>query len=1018
LREGKTDLYAIKDKIYNPLTDTFTKLKYKKSGTKNKILTKKSKKMKRSNNLLIPTYPYIKQLKNPPYIKIKLNKNTVKFDEDDSPAWFRNIIVNKNLFNRETRWIIKNDDNGEILADNILPLLKNKTQMNKYFRIYNAFLRGNMSPESPFPWHYYLVHRLSEYNPNSQYDEDASYSLYITNDTKIKKNIVKQHFAEGDHCLLKHIYYWIEEKIEESKTPSTRKKYEAKKNKFLDITQKSGNKKIGYFTKYKDGIPQDDLPALCNDLQIHIKIQKPFNNEIYLNIKSTKKPLKVFAYTNTKLNHVEYTKHANYFNSIFTENYKDDIIIKESFTEMNEIKEKLKPGEWIGTSTKHGYKTIKTLDHIYRLDEDFDICAKEFEKEIGCTTDDHSWAFDSIKHPKLSKFIDAAVHFNGTIDFDSTLPIYDDMKENIKKGLLHKDQTKAFANFNKSKYYCGFMESPAEFRKVNNYNRKGFYLIDNIIIKNKKFEQLNNKLNWFKNYNIYTDAELKALSEFATFDVLQGCMGRKVDFDFNKKMKEKKILLHKINGKEVRLPYYSKWVGRCAINSEYQSFVMAGKKEYFENIATEKTIITYNEFKNEAVIQFPKKSAKTLKHISGQITAYQRLIMLEQLMKMDINKIVRVCVDGVYYWKHDVDFSSPFDDETQKPPFKVWSDKTTPDKMTLNNSPTENYLSNIYDKNDTINQIFEINCGIDSRATLMDIIPTTTAKEREYNFSEVHFGPGGTGKSTINLLDDGLIDVCYIAPSWKLARKLQDDFKNKFNKHIDVNVYYRLVNEPYSKGIQKKYKNYILDEASQKTENEKKQLLKINANRLMFVGDFGYQLPPVGKKGEMVEEMNFNNIDKIIEYTEQKRAKCKELKKLLNCIRQLINAGAYYKQCIPLLNKYITKITKEQLINEYKKEDMILCSQHIYKDEYTEMFKHIKKYYVTENNNLYQNGMIIFENVENVKCELRHAYTIHSIQGETADANLYIDLRKQKSLRMIYTAISRASYLKQVKLIN
>ena len=264
---------------------------------------------------------------------------------------------------------------------------------------------------------------------------------------------------------------------------------------------------------------------LCNDLQIHVKIQKPFNEDIYLNIKSTKKPLRTFAYTNTKLNHVEFTEHVNYFNSIFTDNYKDDIVIKDSFTDMNEIKEELEEGEWIGTSTKHGYKTIKTLNYIYRLDDDFDITAKEFENEIGCNTESNSWSFDSIKYPELAKYIDCGTHFNGTIDFDDDLSIYDDMEENIKKGMKHFDQTKAYANFDKSKYYCGFMESPAEFRKVDNYNRKGFYLIDNIVIKNEKFELLNNKLNWFKNYNIYTDAELRALSEFATFDVLQGAMG-------------------------------------------------------------------------------------------------------------------------------------------------------------------------------------------------------------------------------------------------------------------------------------------------------------------------------------------------------------------------------------------------------------------------------------------------------------------------------------------------------------
>ena len=1010
LRKGKTDIYAIKDKIYNPLTDSFITLKYKKSGTKNKILTKKSKNLIRSNNLAIPKYPFLKQVLEPKfkYNKIKLNSTNVEDDmvSSNTASWFKKIIKKKKLLNKETRWFIKNDKTNEIIVDAKLPSLTEK-ELNKYFREFNSFLQENQSPDSGIFWHYYLV-----YNSDVDYMYDT-FTMFITEDINIERKQVKQYFAEGDYCLLKHIYSWIEDKIDEAKTNSTRKKYEAKKNKFMDITQKSGKVKIGYFTKYKEGIPQDDLAMLCNDLQIHVKIQKPFNEDIYLNIKSTKKPLRTFAYTNTKLNHVEFTEHVNYFNSIFTDNYKDDIVIKDSFTDMNEIKEELEEGEWIGTSTKHGYKTIKTLNYIYRLDDDFDITAKEFENEIGCNTESNSWSFDSIKYPELAKYIDCGTHFNGTIDFDDDLSIYDDMEENIKKGMKHFDQTKAYANFDKSKYYCGFMESPAEFRKVDNYNRKGFYLIDNIVIKNEKFELLNNKLNWFKNYNIYTDAELRALSEFATFDVLQGAMGCKVDFKFNKDMKEKKILLHKINGKEIKLPYYSKWVGRCAIDSKYQSFVMAGKKEYFENIKTDKTIITYNEFKNEAIIKYPKRSSKTLKHIAGQITAYQRLVMLEQLMKMDINKIVRVCVDGIYYWDHEVDFKSEYDNED----YKVWSDKTKIEKMTLNNSPTENYLSNIYDRNENINQIFELNNGVDKSTTLMDIIPTAKGKERKYYKTEAHIGAGGTGKTTINLLDEGLIDVCYIAPSWKLARRLQEDFKNKFNKHIDVNVYYRLVNEPYCNGIQKKYKNYILDEASQKTENEKKQLLKIDANKLIFVGDFGFQLPPVGKTGEKVIEMNLSGLDHIVEYNEQRRAKCKDLKKLLNCIRQLISAGAHYYQAIPLLNKYLPKITKEQLIKEYKKEDMILCSEHTFKDEYTEMFKKIEKYYVTENNSLYQNGMIIYENVKDVKCEKRHAYTIHSIQGETAEANLYIDLRKQKSLRMIYTAISRARFINQVKLI-
>ena len=435
-----------------------------------------------------------------------------------------------------------------------------------------------------------------------------------------------------------------------------------------------------------------------------------------------------------------------------------------------------------------------------------------------------------------------------------------------------------------------------------------------------------------------------------------------------------------------------------------------------------KSEITYNEFKGEAIVKYPKKSAKTLKHIAAQITAYQRLVMLEQLMKMDINKVVRVCVDGIYFW--DKDKKQTFETIYDTDDYQVWGDKTKIEKMTLNNSPTENYLSNLYDKNDNVSNVYEINNEYNTELSIRDIISPAKGKERVYYRTEAHKGQGGTGKTTLNLLDEGLIDVCYIAPSWKLARQMEADFKNKFNKQIDVNVYYRLMNEPYRNALRRKYKNFILDEASQRTERDKNILLQIDCNRLIFVGDFGYQLPPaVDRKKFPLEsnpdmvEMTLDNIENVVTYTEQRRAKCEKLKELLTIIRQLISCNTRYYKVIPILKKFLPTITKEQLITEYKKQDMILCSQNDYKDEYTELFKDIEKYYVTENNSLYQNGMIIFDKVKDVKSELRHAYTIHSIQGETAESTLYIDLRKQKSLRMIYTAISRAKYISQVKLI-
>ena len=56
--------------------------------------------------------------------------------------------------------------------------------------------------------------------------------------------------------------------------------------------------------------------------------------------------------------------------------------------------------------------------------------------------------------------------------------------------------------------------------------------------------------------------------------------------------------------------------------------------------------------------------------------------MLEQLLEMDISKIQRVCVDGIYYLDHKFERLSCFSHKTD---------------MTFNNDPAECYLSNIND---------------------------------------------------------------------------------------------------------------------------------------------------------------------------------------------------------------------------------------------------------------------------------------------------------------------------------
>ena len=93
---------------------------------------------------------------------------------------------------------------------------------------------------------------------------------------------------------------------------------------------------------------------------------------------------------------------------------------------------------------------------------------------------------------------------------------------------------------------------------------------------------------------------------------------------------------------------------------------------------------------------------------------------------------------------------------------------------------------------------------------------------------------------------------------------------------------------------------------------------------------------------------------------------------------------------------------------------MILTFTNENKNKFTKMFEHIKKYYVTKRVDEYQKGQIVYECGQNR--ELRHAFTVHSIQGETAKNMLYI-YAKGMDNQLLYTAVSRCEKIENVRII-
>ena len=118
--------------------------------------------------------------------------------------------------------------------------------------------------------------------------------------------------------------------------------------------------------------------------------------------------------------------------------------------------------------------------------------------------------------------------------------------------------------------------------------------------------------------------------------------------------------------------------------------------------------------------------------------------------------------------------------------------------------------------------------------------------------------------------------------------------------------------------------------------------------------------------------------------------------------------------------------TFEEAIEEYDIKDMILVSRinkpFDFVNQYTAPLSirdGQQKYLIRGSDRLYSNGdIVISDTPPSIKHEVRHAFTIHSIQGETAEHKLYIDERKMWDPTHWYTAISRAQYLSQIRIVT
>jgi len=816
-------------------------------------------------------------------------------------------------------------------------------------------------------------------------DFDYAGKLYSRPQTSLATtDRIKQAYLDGlSHCVFTPITDWCNLCLAKAESDSSKKRYNAKLNKIKKMS-----------IKYENGVPEDDIEELCKTLNIKICISYPFSEEEITYGEKLKHPDKVFNFINTRLNHLEL---GNFVINKKPEQVSRDFIYYK-INELDESKE-----FYYTTKDNKGYNAIYTLSNCWSCSTEFNETLRQFELDNGM----NYMKICDIENYELASFIKRGTHYNtsfgnGLLNSVSEHNVFNN-EENAKSVKLI-DQKKAYYNFKKCSFYEGFLGKITDFRATNKIMGVGLYLITDIkftrkkitqvvdifkgenVVRNKmkptSFEELNEKMNWFKSNNVYTSAELKVLDKNkVSYKIIAGCWGIETfDFEFDKEFLQKtdKKPFVDENGELCMkgISFYAKATGTWDNHSTHHYRYIKGTTDYaqiLKNNSNNTIIKSIDE--NEICIKIPKKHIKTLGHITAFILAYQRISLLEQLLEMNLEHLVGVYVDGIYYYEHEFMKLDNFE------------------KKEIDSSVSfrqEGFLTNIYETKPKI----------------------VYAPYRENYKKELFICAGGNGKTHYNLTDNGLINKLYIAPS----HKLNANKKAEYNVDVEV-LACLLTDNPMNYNKIMKYNNLILDEVSMMSNEDKDAIIKkFPKHKLIFCGDVGFQLPCISTISQPKTELSLEGFDNIKEFTTNYRCKDAGLLERLNKLRERIKEG--FSLIHSDFHELFTECDLEFIKKNYCCNDMIICGTNKAKDIYTNLFQDKKKWYITKNTDYYNNGDIIIQDEQPDKSAvIRHAYTAHSIQGETSYHKLFIDIATLQDVRAFYTAISRAKTLKQIFIV-
>ncbi len=863
---------------------------------------------------------------------------------------------------------------NEIVGSKIVELT-DTSGINKFFKkiapiIYPSF--HNDSDALSF-FESYIIAGDDDDSPFT-YDYDSMkkdrYRVWITKAINPPPEYVKQVFRKDVNglCVRKAIRKFVNMKFEEAKSSATRSKWASISRKVHnDIAKITESEQI-------DGINEDQMEDIAKLYSIRIDLYDLFGQVLRV---YNDKARNIVRLTNTAFNHVDlgYVCLDNETKEVSAEAIDEKI----KFMAQNDIPF-LANGMIKRSDMSYNIQATKLctdkMCYVLKRPE------KEIFAEMNKINNIRSMKVDVNRYPELNQFLKDSVTVHS-----SPVLFHPDGNE-ITEYTRMFDIKACYTQVDKCRDYQGFF-TPKRVRTFGGiiadkkflHKHLGIYRVKLVSFENhsylKPYELSNDKI-----YILPSPEILMLMREGAcVFKLLDGafCFGENMDIEYTNEIMESKL--------------YTIWAGKLGRQDLFDEYIvpsdndyskvlsysvqgMGGRVDYFNNL-------------NMAHISIPRKHVYTTHHMFSQITSYARCLMVE-LMKDIVEQggsLNRVILDGVYFEDYEGNIEPNVD-------FLVHTDK----ELKQSTGSRKGWFNTF-----------------DGKYNFTPYNPDLDAGNRIYLT-----GQGGSGKTHSICTDKGIIGVMYVAPQLSLVRET----RRKYG--VNACTYAKMLgnncrSQAEEFGIPF---NILCDESTQMDAQVYQTIEELYGNSCIIVaGD-------ISMDGKWFQTRNGNPVEGFsdmfipddyhyVHYDNDYRSLDTDLMEFKLQIRKIMEdvftdggkedttAVMERVKLLPLARRCF--ISKQKAIENFKTgQDIWICGTHKTQDK-------LNGAGIISGYRCKKTKAIYYEPTDG--CDKYSAFTIHSFQGITRETGKIYISQDLFEFAMMYTAISRARYIDQIKIV-